>query len=121
MVVAPEHGIVGELKDKITNYKEVETYVKKTSSKSEEERIEEGKEKTGVELKGIKAVNPANSEEIPVFAADYVLSSYGTGAIMAVPAHDERDFEFAKSIGCRLLRSSPAESRENFGQGSESF
>ena len=103
MVVAPEHGIVGELKDKITNYKEVETYVKKTSSKSEEERIEEGKEKTGVELKGIKAVNPANSEEIPVFAADYVLSSYGTGAIMAVPAHDERDFEFAKKYRLPII------------------
>ena len=96
MVVAPEHGMVGELKEKITNYKEVEAYVKKTSNKSEEERIEEGKEKTGVELKGIKAVNPVNNEEIPVFIADYVLASYGTGAIMAVPAHDERDYEFAK-------------------------
>ncbi len=96
MVVAPEHGIIEELKNRITNYKEVEAYVKKTSNKSEEERIEEGKEKTGVELRGIKAINPVNNEEIPVFAADYVLSNYGTGAIMAVPAHDERDFEFAQ-------------------------
>ena len=96
MVVAPEHGIIEELKDRITNYKEVEVYIKKASNKSEEERIEEGKEKTGVELKGIKALNPVNNEEIPVFAADYVLSNYGTGAIMAVPAHDDRDFEFAK-------------------------
>ncbi len=96
MVLAPEHPLISELKSRITNLKEVQAYVKKTANKSEEERIEEGKEKTGVELKGIKAVNPTNGKEIPVWIADYVLTGYGTGAIMAVPAHDERDFEFAR-------------------------
>jgi len=96
MVAAPEHILVQDLKDKIANFKEVEAYVRKTESKTEEERLAEGKEKTGVELEGIRAINPVNNEEIPIFIADYVLASYGTGAIMAVPAHDERDFEFAK-------------------------
>ncbi|MEA2088533.1 MAG: class I tRNA ligase family protein [Patescibacteria group bacterium] len=78
----------------ITNYKEVEKYIKQAKNKTEMERIE-NKEKTGVELKGIKAINPVNNEEIPIWVADYVLASYGTGAIMAVPAHDSRDYEFA--------------------------
>lgn len=95
MVVAPEHEIISKIKDKISNLDDVEGYIADAKKKSEEERIE-NKEKTGIELKGIKAVNPANNEEIPIFVADYVLSGYGTGAIMAVPAHDERDFEFAK-------------------------
>jgi leucyl-tRNA synthetase len=103
MVLAPEHSLVGELGNRIINLKEVEAYAKKASNKSEEERIEEGKEKTGVELKGIKAVNPVNSEEIPVFIADYVFASYGTGAIMAVPAHDERDFAFAKRFNLPVV------------------
>ncbi|KKT90402.1 MAG: Leucine-tRNA ligase, partial [Candidatus Jorgensenbacteria bacterium GW2011_GWA2_45_13] len=94
MVVAPEHEIISNLKNQISNFKEVEEYITKSKKKSEEERIE-NKEKTGAELKGIKAINPANKEEIPIFVADYVFASYGTGAIMAVPAHDERDFEFA--------------------------
>ncbi|MEW6616909.1 MAG: leucine--tRNA ligase [Patescibacteria group bacterium] len=97
MVVAPEHEIVSKLKSQISNFSDVEKYITETKNKSEEERIE-NKEKTGVELKGIKAINPVNNEEIPIFAADYVLSGYGTGAIMAVPAHDERDFEFAKKF-----------------------
>jgi len=97
MVVAPEHEIISKLKSQISNLKEVEDYITKTKNKSEEERIE-NKEKTGVELKGIKAINPVNNEEIPIFAADYVLFGYGTGAIMAVPAHDERDWDFANSI-----------------------
>jgi leucyl-tRNA synthetase len=80
----------------IKNKKEVENYIKKAKKKTEEERIAEAKEKTGVELKGVKAINPANKKEIPIFVADYVLASYGTGAIMAVPGHDQRDFEFAK-------------------------
>src|SRR3989344_4711628 len=97
MVVAPEHEIIGRLRDKIQNNKEVENYIFKSKKKTTEERIE-NKEKTGVELKSIKAINPANNEEIPIFVADYVLMGYGTGAIMAVPAHDERDFEFAKQF-----------------------
>jgi leucyl-tRNA synthetase len=94
MVLAPEHELVQELKSEIENYDEVLKYVKESENKTEMERME-NKEKTGIELKGLKAINPANNEEIPVFIADYVLAGYGTGAIMAVPAHDERDFEFA--------------------------
>ncbi len=95
MVLGPEHSLIQNLKLKIQNWDEVERYIKKARTKNEEERIAEGKEKTGVELKGIKAINPANGGEIPVWVADYVLGHVGTGAIMAVPAHDERDYEFA--------------------------
>ena len=98
MVLAPEHELVEKLKSEITNFDEVFEYAKKSGNKSDLERTMDSKEKTGVELRGIKAVNPANGEKIPVFVADYVLSGYGTGAIMAVPAHDERDFEFAKKF-----------------------
>lgn len=93
VVLAPEHKLVLELQ--ASNKKEVEVYVKKSQKKTELERTELAKKKTGVEFKGIKAINPATKEEIPIFIADYVLASYGTGAIMAVPAHDERDWEFA--------------------------
>lgn len=95
IVLAPEHDLVLKLKDKITNWNEVEKYVLETKKRSELSR-QQSKEKTGVELKGVMAVNPATKGEIPVWIADYVLANYGTGAIMAVPAHDERDFEFAK-------------------------
>ncbi|MBU6500732.1 MAG: class I tRNA ligase family protein [Patescibacteria group bacterium] len=98
MVLAPEHALVLELKEKISNWKDVEKYIESSKKKTEDERIAEGKEKTGVELKGVKAINPANKEEIPIWLADYVLSGYGTGAIMAVPAQDERDSEFAKKF-----------------------
>ncbi len=98
-VVAPEHLIIGKLKDKIKNYSEVEQYIIKAQSKTELERTELQKEKTGVEIKGIKIINPFNGEEIPLYVADYVLGFYGTGAVMAVPAHDERDFIFAKKYG----------------------
>lgn len=94
MVIAPEHPMIRELESEVENPKEVKEYQEKTRKKTEMERIE-NKEKTGVEIKGITAVNPANGEEIPIFVADYVLAGYGTGAIMAVPAHDERDMEFA--------------------------
>ncbi len=98
MVLAPEHKLVNELQSRITNWNEVVAYREQAKRKSEIERVELAKEKTGVELKGIKAINPANKEQIPVFIADYVLASYGTGAIMAVPAHDERDMEFAQKF-----------------------
>jgi len=99
MVLAPEHEIIKNLKSKISNFDEVKRYINEAKRKSDLERTELQKEKTGVELKGIKAINPANNEEIPIWVADYVLTGYGTGAIMAVPAHDERDFEFAKKFG----------------------
>lgn len=96
MVVAPEHSLIQNAKIKIQNWELVEEYINNAQKKNELERTDLAKEKTGVELKGIKAINPASGEEIPIFVADYVLMGYGTGAIMAVPAHDERDFEFAK-------------------------
>ncbi len=95
MVVAPEHELIEKFKDQIDNYQEVKDYIEQTKHKSEQERTNLEKVKTGVELHGLKAINPVNEEAIPVFAADYVLTSYGTGAIMAVPAHDQRDYEFA--------------------------
>ncbi len=98
MVLAPEHNLVAELKSQIENFDEVEKYIRETSKKTEIERTAEGKEKTGVELKGITVINLANDEEIPVFIADYVMVEYGTGAIMAVPAYDERDREFAEKF-----------------------
>jgi len=96
IVLAPEHFLVNDLKLKITNKDEVEEYIKNARKKSEIERTAEDKEKTGVELKGIRAINPANNEEVTIWIADYVLVEYGTGAIMAVPAHDERDYQFAE-------------------------
>ncbi|MDP3794503.1 MAG: class I tRNA ligase family protein, partial [bacterium] len=98
LVLAPEHQIIANLESRITNYGEVKKYIEETRDKSEEERIAENREKTGVALKGIGAINPANNEEIPVWISDYVLGHVGTGAIMAVPAHDQRDFEFAKKF-----------------------
>ncbi|MEW5907607.1 MAG: class I tRNA ligase family protein [Patescibacteria group bacterium] len=102
LVIAPEHPFVQEQitnhKSQITNKSEIQNYINKVKQKSELQRTDLSKEKTGVELKGIKAINPANKKEIPVFVADYVLSTYGTGAIMAVPQHDERDAEFAKKF-----------------------
>ena len=95
MVVAPEHPIIEKLKDKITNLNEIQEYQKSASLKSAFERSELNKNKTGIELKGFKAINPASGKEIPIWVSDYVLITYGTGAIMAVPAHDDRDYEFA--------------------------
>ena len=99
LVLAPESKILVELKKDISNWGEVEKYVKKSLKKTELERQTEQKEKSGIKIKGVSAVNPVTGEEIPVFVADYVLGSYGTGAVMAVPAHDQRDFEFATKFG----------------------
>lgn len=98
-VMAPEHVLIQKLKEKIENWHEVQEYIDNAKKKTALERTELQKEKTGIELKGLKAINPVNNEELPIFIADYVLTGYGTGAIMAVPAHDERDFEFAKKYG----------------------
>ncbi|NTU66491.1 MAG: leucine--tRNA ligase [Candidatus Moranbacteria bacterium] len=103
VVVGPEHRIIKGLKDKISNIEEVETYVAETKKKTDLERME-AKVKTGVELRGIKVINPFSGQEVPLFVADYVLSQYGTGAVMAVPAHDERDFEFAKKYDLPIKR-----------------
>jgi leucyl-tRNA synthetase len=103
MVVAPEHKIIKKLESKIENQEELKKYIEQAKRKSDLERIELQKEKTGVELKGVKAINPANNEEIPIWVADYVLASYGTGAIMAVPAHDERDFQFARKYNLPII------------------
>ncbi len=100
VVLAPEHRLVSELQSQIGNWPEVEKYLAATKQKTEIERTAEGKEKTGVELKGIFAINPATQEKVPVWIADYALAHYGTGAVMAVPAHDERDWQFAKK--CNL-------------------
>jgi leucyl-tRNA synthetase len=97
LVLSPEHEKVIHLKSRIKNWEEVDKYIKKTAKLTEMDRQTQ-KEKTGIELKGIKAINPANCEEIPVWIADYVLATYGTGSIMAVPAHDQRDFEFASKF-----------------------
>ncbi len=102
LVLAPEHEILKKLQNKIDNWPEVEKYAANANKKTNLERTGLAKEKTGVELKGIKAINPVNNEELPVFVADYVITGYGTGAIMAVPAHDERDFEFAKKFGLEI-------------------
>jgi len=103
MVLAPEHELVQNLASRITNLEEVKKYINNTKKKTDVERTNLNKEKTGVELKGITAINPASGKEIPIFIADYVLATYGTGAIMAVPAHDERDFEFAKKFKLEII------------------
>ncbi len=102
MVLAPEHALVTANKDQIQNWSEVEAYIKEAKQKDEQDRLDATKEKTGVKLEGITATNPASGEEIPVYIADYVLGGYGTGAIMAVPAHDERDFAFAEKFGIQI-------------------
>ena len=103
LVLAPEHKLIKNEKLRINNYDEVERYVEDASMKTTLERAELTKEKTGVELKGIEAVNPANGKRIPVWVADYVIAEYSRGAIMAVPAHDERDFAFAKKYGLPIV------------------
>ena len=104
MVIAPEHKLIEKYSSKITNMDEIESYKKQASLKSDFERAEINKDKTGVEIKGIKAVNPLTGTEIPVWISDYVLSTYGTGAIMAVPAHDTRDYEFATKFNLPIIQ-----------------
>ena len=105
MVISPEHRFVKEWKDKLTNWAQVEAYVNEAARKSDFERTElaADKEKTGVELQGVRAINPVTNKEIPIFISDYVLATYGTGAIMAVPAHDDRDWAFAKKFGLPII------------------
>ena len=103
MVIAPEHEMIEKWSSIITNLPELEAYKLAASKKSDFERTELVKEKTGVEIKGVKAINPATGKEIPIFVSDYVLAGYGTGAIMAVPAHDDRDWEFAKKFNLPII------------------
>jgi len=103
MVLAPEHPYIEKWKDAISNWDAVTAYVEAAAHKSDFERTELVKEKTGVKLEGVRGVNPVNGKEIPIFISDYVLVSYGTGAIMAVPAHDDRDWAFAKKFGCEII------------------
>ena len=103
MVVSPEHPFIDKYAGRISNLDEVNAYREAAAKKSDFERAELAKDKTGVELKGLRAINPATGEPIPIWTSDYVLMSYGTGAIMAVPAHDERDWEFAKKFGLPII------------------
>ena len=103
MVVAPEHPMLDKYRDRIENWDEVEAYRAACAKKTEFERTQLSKDKTGVRLQGFTAVNPVSGKEIPVFIADYVMMGYGTGAIMAVPAHDQRDWEFAKKFGVEII------------------
>lgn len=103
MVIAPEHPLIDKYADRITNMSQIENYRKECAKKSEFERTQINKDKTGVRIEGIKAVNPVNGKAIPVYIADYVMMGYGTGAIMAVPAHDQRDYDFAKEFGIDII------------------
>lgn len=103
MVLAPENKVVDRLKDKILNWEEVEKYRKETAKKSEFDRTEMNKNKSGCKLEGIKAINPANGKEVDVYIGDFVLAGYGTGAVMAVPTHDQRDYEFAKKFNIPMI------------------
>ena len=103
MVISPEHPMIDKYKDEISNYDEILAYRAQAARKSDFERTELAKDKTGACLKGITAVNPVNGKEIPIWVSDYVLMSYGTGAIMAVPAHDDRDWDFAKKFGLPII------------------
>ena len=103
MVISPEHPAVEKWAGKLANIDEIHAYREEAARKSDFERTELNKDKTGVKLDGVAAVNPVNGREIPIFVSDYVLMGYGTGAIMAVPAHDDRDWEFAKKFGCEII------------------
>ena len=121
MVVAPEHHIIEKLKDQITNMDDINDYKYKASLKSDFERAELNKEKTGCEIKGIKAINPLTGKEIPIWISDYVLITYGTGAIMAVPAHDTRDHDFAKKFNLPIIQVIKSNSGEEVDIEKEAF
>jgi leucyl-tRNA synthetase len=103
MVISPEHPVLAKLKDRIANFPEVAAYQEEARKKSEFERSQLIREKTGVRLEGLSAINPVNNEEISIWVSDYVLMTYGTGAIMAVPGHDQRDWEFARKFGLPIV------------------
>ncbi len=103
MVIAPEHPIIEKYKDSIANFAELEDYKKECAKKSEFERTQLVKDKTGVKIEGLTAINPITEKEIPIYISDYVMMGYGTGAIMAVPAHDSRDYDFAKKFGIDII------------------
>ena len=103
-VMAPEHELIDELKESIKNYEEVKEYQKKTSYRSEFDRISDQKEKTGCAFDGISAINPINGNKVPIYISDFVLANYGTGIVMAVPTHDERDYEFAKKFNIPMIQ-----------------
>ena len=103
MVISPEHPMIKQWADKLNNIEDVRAYREEAARKSDFERTELNKDKTGVKLDGVAAINPVNGKQIPIFVSDYVLMGYGTGAIMAVPAHDDRDWEFAKKFGCEII------------------
>ena len=104
VVLAPEHDIIDKIKDKIKNLDEVKAYQKKTALRSEFDRMSNVKDKTGCALKGVYVVNPINNKKVPVYLADFVLANYGTGAVMAVPTHDQRDYEFAKAFDIPMIQ-----------------
>lgn len=104
MVVSPEHPIIDKYKDELGNWDEIEAYREQAAKKSDFERAELAKDKTGVQIDGLSAINPVNGEAVPIWISDYVLMSYGTGAIMAVPGHDERDWEFAKKFHLPIIQ-----------------
>jgi leucyl-tRNA synthetase len=104
MVIAPEHPLIQKYADKISNLDEINEYKTNAKKKTEFERVQLAKEKTGVRLKGINCINPVNGKIVPIWVADYVMMGYGTGAIMAVPAHDTRDYEFAKKFGIDIVQ-----------------
>jgi leucyl-tRNA synthetase len=103
LALSPEHEILSRLKNKIKNYAEIEEYISVSSKKSDLERGELNKEKTGVKIEGLEVINPVNNQVIPLFVADYVLAGYGFGAVMAVPAHDQRDWDFAKKFNLAVI------------------
>ena len=104
MVMAPEHELINKLQDKIDNYEEVKKYQEETKYRSELDRVSNQKEKTGCKLEGLYGVNPVNGNKVPIYIADFVLAGYGTGIVMAVPAHDQRDYEFAKEFNIPMIQ-----------------
>ena len=113
MAITPEHEIIEKYKDKINNYKKVKEYIDSVKNKTELERTDLSKEKTGILIDGIKGINPINNEELDIFVADYVLNSYGYGAVMAVPAHDQRDWEFSDKFDLKRIQVVQAEGNVN--------